>query len=161
MTLGGIALPVCVWARANPPVNDTRLSFLRPFRRSLSGRRFMHLSCVVHVSLFASFPACRPGRGAFPHIIRECQGHSVIRCRHLATKPAPRGPLPPAGCSKSMKKARILQIYGHLIGLKSCISANKYVFLKHKGTTAGQPPEPGRPLERLHGFPVLCIFSSR
>ena len=160
MTLGGIALPVCVWARANPPVHDTRLSFLRPFRRSFSGRRFMHLSCVVHVSLFASFPACNRGAGR-SLIIRECQGHSVIRCRHLATKPAPRGPLPPAGCFKSMKKSRILQIYGHLIGLKSCIYANKYVYLKYKGTTAGRSPEPGRPLERLHGFPVLCIFSSR
>lgn len=160
MTLGRIALPVCVWARANPPVHDTRLSFLRPFRRRLSGRRFMHLSCVVNVSLIASFPACRPGRGAFPHL-RDSQGHSVIPCRHVAAKPAPRGPLPPAGCFKSIKKARILQIYGQIKGLKRCIFANKYVFLEHKGTTAGRTPEPGRPLERLHGFPVLCIFSSR
>lgn len=67
LTLGRIALPVCVWARANPPGQDTRLPFLRACRRSLSERRFLSLSCVVHVSLFASFPACRPGRGAFPH----------------------------------------------------------------------------------------------
>jgi hypothetical protein len=160
VTLGGIALPVCVWARANPPVHDTRLSILRPFRRSLSGRRFMHLSCVVYVSLVASFPACNRGAGR-SLIIRDSRGHSVVPCRHVAAKPAPRGPLPPAGCSKSMKKARILQIYGQITGLKRCIFPNKYVFLEHKGTTAGQSPEPGRPLERLHGFPVLCIFSSR
>ena len=160
MTLGGIALPVCVWARANPPVHDTRLSFLRPFRRSLSGRRFMHLSCVVHASLIASFPACNLGAGR-SLIIRDSLGYSVVPCRHIAAKPAPRGPLPPAGCFKTIKKARILQIYGQIMGLNRCIFAIKYVFLEHKGTTAGQPPEPGRPLERLHGFPVLCIFSSR
>lgn len=94
-------------------------------------------------------------------ILRDSQGHSVVPCRHVAAKPAPRGPLPPAGCFKSIKKARILQIYAQITGLKCCIFANKYLFLEHKGTTAGKSPEPGRPLERLHGFPVLCIFSSR
>lgn len=94
-------------------------------------------------------------------IIRDSQGHSVIPCRHVAAKPAPLGPLPPAGCFKTIKIARILQIYGQIMGLNRCIFTNKYVFLEHKGTTAGHSPEPGQPLERLHGFPVLCIFSSR
>ena len=110
---------------------------------------------MCHIS--RRFPLVDLGAGR-SLIIRECLGHSVVRCRHLATKPAPRGPLPPAGCFKTIKIARILQIYGQIKGLNRCIFANKYVFLEHKGTTAGHSPEPGRPLERLHGFPVLCIF---
>lgn len=160
MTLVELRIPYAYGLEQIPPVHDTRLSILRPFRRSLSGRRFMHLFCVVNVSLVASFPACNRGAGR-SLILRDSRGHSVVPCRHLAAKPAPRGPLPPAGCYKSMKKARILQIYGQIMGLKRCIFANKYVSLEHKGTTAGRTPEPGRPLERLHGFPVLCIFSSR